>query len=146
MYLYLVLTLLLLPDPFFFLQFLRILVDRDLLHYSAQLERWEWDEDKIKHEQITNNVLCLLSDKMCRMTTEVQMALKVLSSFGIEVNENILTYLSSTSQFSDILSGVEVLISDGFVSRVGNRTSLAFAHNKIKEAAYRLIPDDEKDE
>lgn len=83
---------------------------------------------------------------MCRMTTEVQMALKVLSSFGIEVNENILTYLSSTSQFSDILSGVEVLISDGFVSRVGNRTSLAFAHNKIKEAAYRLIPDDEKDE
>lgn len=74
------------------------------------------------------------------------MALKVLSSFGNEVDVKIIAFLNTTSQFADILSGVEEAISDGFISKVGEPLCYVFVHDKVKEAAYSIIPNDEKDE
>lgn len=120
------------------------MINRGLLRYSLRSEQWEWDEDLIRLEKITNNVLFLLANKMSKMRMEVQMALKVLSSFGIKVNEKIIASLNNSSQFPNILSGVEEAISDGFVSRVEEPLCFAFVHDKVREAAYSLIPEDAK--
>jgi len=80
------------------------------------------------------------------LTSEVQLVLKVLSSFGMKVNENIVTYLNSTSQYSGITVGIEEARSSGFISKTGESSCYSFAHDKVREAAYSLIPDDEKHE
>lgn len=121
-------------------------MDRSLLRYSLRRGTWDWDEDKIGLENTTDNVLYLLSSKMNGLTSEVQLVLKVLSSFGIKVNENIITYLNSTSQYSGIIFGIEEARSKGFVSKAGESSCFSFAHDKVREAAYSLIPDKEKHE
>lgn len=80
------------------------------------------------------------------LTNEVQTALKVLSSFGIKVNKNVITYLNSTRQFSDIIVGIEEARLSGFISKTGEPSCYSFAHDKFREAAYSLVPHDEKHE
>ncbi len=80
------------------------------------------------------------------LTNEVQTALKVLSCFGMKVNANIIAYLNSSSYFSDIIVGIEDARSIGFISMTGEPSCYTFAHDKVREAAYSLVPDDEKHE
>eukprot|EP00985_Skeletonema_marinoi_P021582 scaffold13325_cov112-Skeletonema_marinoi.AAC.1 len=133
-------------NPFFCLEFLRSLVDRGLLRHSLRQGSWEWDAEKIGLENTTDNVLYLLSSKMNGLTNEVQTVLKVLSCFGIKVNGNIITYLNSTSQYCDIIVGIEEARSSGFISLTGEPSCYSFAHDKVREAAYSLVPSDEKHE
>ena len=133
-------------NPFFCLEFTRSLVDRGLLRYSLRRGAFEWDTDKIGLENTTDNVLYLLTNKMNGLTNEVQTALKILSCFGIKVNGNIISYLKSTRQYSEINTGIEEARSIGFISATGEPSCYSFAHDKVREAAYSLVPDDEKHE
>jgi len=139
-------SLLLLSDPFFCLEFLRSLVDRGLLRHSLRQGSWEWDAEKVGLENTTDNVLYLLSNKMNGLTNEVQTVLKVLSCFGMKVNGNIITYLNSTNQYAGIMVGIEDARSSGFISMTGEPPCYLFAHDKVREAAYSLVPDGEKHE
>jgi len=129
-------------NPFFALEFLRSLLDSAVLKYSLRERRWIWDIDKIEAENITDNALYLLSSKMTNMPENVQLVLKILSCFGIKADESIVEYLSSTSQYPDFWDWLNEAIKRGFLQRVGS--AIKFVHDKVWEAAYGLIPDDEK--
>jgi predicted ATPase len=51
-------------NPFFVLEFMLSLKTRGLLQYNFHQKRWVWNEDIIRGEEITENVLHLLSSKM----------------------------------------------------------------------------------
>ena len=51
-------------NPFFVLEFMQSLKYRGLLQYNFHQKRWVWNEDMIRAEEITDNVLHLLSSKV----------------------------------------------------------------------------------
>jgi predicted ATPase len=127
-------------NPFFVLEFMQSLQSRGLLRYDSCQKQWVWDEDTIRAEQITDNVQHLLSSKMNRLSANVQTLLKVMACFGTSTNESVIEYLSESPEYSGVRTGLEEAISDGFVEAYAER-KFKFVHDKVREAAYNLIPD-----
>ena len=130
-------------NPYFVLEFLRSLVEEGLLEYNAQKKQWEWDEDRISSMDVTGNVLYLLSSKMSGLSDDIQVALKVAACFGIKISESIVGHLCSNTAYKNIRAGLEQAVQQGFMIQIGT-ADYKFVHDKVREAAYSLIPDDEK--
>ena len=130
-------------SPFFVLEFMQSLMSRSLLQYNFHQKRWVWNEDIIRAEEITDNVLHLLSTKMNRLDELQVMVLKVMACFGTRTDESVIGYLSESTEYSGIRDGLEGVISDGFIEKDSDG-NFKFSHDKIREAAYNLIPDSEK--
>ncbi|KAL7538257.1 hypothetical protein ACHAXR_008411, partial [Thalassiosira sp. AJA248-18] len=129
-------------NPYFSLEFLRSLVSSGLLKYSLRERRWIWDESKIRSENIEENVLYLLTANMTSLPENTQKALKVCSCFGIKADEWIVGYLSSTSEYSDFRLWLDRTIDEGCIQKVDSQ--FKFVHDKVREAAYSLISDNDK--
>ena len=127
-------------NPFFVLEFMQSLQSRGLLRYNCHQKRWVWNEDIIRAENITDNVLHLLSSKMNGLSDDVQMVLKVMACFGINTNDSVVGYLSESTEYAGFRNGLEGALHDGFIVKNGEG-SLQFVHDKVREAAYSLIPD-----
>ena len=130
-------------NPFFVLEFMQSLKSRGLLQYNALQKRWVWNEDIIRGEEITDNVLHLLSSKMNGLSDDVQMLLKVMACFGSSINESVIGYLSKSVEYAGVQNGLEGALSDGFIEK-HSEGKLKFAHDKVLEAAYNIIPESDK--
>jgi len=132
-------------NPFFALEFMQSLCSRGLLRYNQQQKRWVWNENIIRSEEITDNAQHLLSSKLNGLPHDIQAVLKVMACFGTSTSEQLIGYLSETEEYSVIRDGLEHVISDGFVEK-DEQGGFKFVHDKVREAAYNLIPTCEKNQ
>jgi predicted ATPase len=130
-------------NPLFVLEFLRSLVDGKLLNYSLRKRRWIWNEDLINGVETTDNVLFLLTSKMSALSDNIQSALKVGACFGLKFEDSVVSILSTSPDYINILSDFEHVVDEGFMVKVGS-SEFKFVHDKVQEAAYSLIPNTEK--
>ena len=130
-------------NPFFVLEFMQSLQFRGLLQYNFYQKRWVWNEGVIRAEQITDNVLHLLSSKMKGLTDNLRMLLKVMACFGTSTHDSVIDYLCESAEYRGVRDGLERAVGDGFVEK-DEEGNFKFVHDKIREAAYNLISDCDK--
>ena len=68
-----------------------------------------------------------------------------MACFGTSTNESLISQLSDTKEYSNMRDGIKCVVSDGFVEKDGEG-GFKFVHDKIREAAYNLIPDSDKNQ
>lgn len=128
-------------NPFFSIQFLTALAEEALLAFEHQSRQWYWDLQRICAKGFTENVADLMASKLGRLPEPVRVALGQLACLGNVAEVTTLT-LTTNETAEAIHEKLWEAIRAGLVFRMEN--AYAFVHDRIQEAAYALIPDEER--
>src|SRR3984885_9722507 len=129
-------------NPFFAIQFLMALAEQALLVFDHATSAWIWNLPLIRAKGFTENVADLMAAKLGRLSETTRGALGQLACLGNIADVATLSLVYSETEDAVRLDLWEaVRASFVFVTDSG---SYAFAHDRIQEAAYSLIPESER--
>ena len=128
-------------NPFFANQFIQELVEEGSIKFDSGRASWLWDLGSIKAKAYTDNVVDLMVGKLSRLPLITQEALKDLACLGNVAETSTLSVARGTSE--------EDVHSDLWEARraeliVRSQDSYHFVHDRVREAAYSLIPEQER--
>ena len=128
-------------NPFFAIQFITELEQEGLLRFEPTVATWQWDIDRIHAKGYTANVVDLMVGKLGRFPNATQECLKQLACLGNSADFELLrtVYEDSREEMHDQLWEA---VRAGLICRSAD--SYRFLHDRVQEAAYSLIPEQQR--
>ncbi len=146
-------------NPFFTEEFLKALHQGGLIEFSHAQRRWTWDIEKIRDQQMTDNVVDLMTIKLQRLKPETLELLQLGACIGFRFG---LKELAVVSEQPPAVAAAKLQqgIDEGLIAPVGDvylmlelasisdlpeiTIAFAFAHDRIHQAAYLLLDNDQR--
>jgi PAS domain S-box-containing protein len=146
-------------NPFFINQFLKSLYSENLLKFDSLRGHWQWDLSQIKARNITDNVVEFMADKMQKLAEETRLLLKRAACIGNRFDLHTLASVAEEFPY-EIARTLRPALAEGLILPLSGAYKLVelevqglteavkveykFAHDRIQQAAYSLIPEAEK--
>ncbi|TAU83251.1 AAA family ATPase [Rhizobium leguminosarum] len=128
-------------NPFFALQFLTTMAEEKLVTFNGVLRAWTWDPDRIRSKGITDNVADLVSSKLMRLPRMTLDTVKLLACLGSGASSSTLCIVTGRTR-QQVASILWEAVQERFLLHVDD--GYVFAHDRIREAVYLLVPEEER--
>lgn len=154
-------------NPFFCTQFLKVLYEERLIAFNFELRYWECNISTVRERALTDDVVELIAQVLKKLPISTQIVLQFAACIGNEFDLNSLAVIlekSHTQTATDLWKALqEELIlpknetykffqsntyipelSKAVIDSTQIKIKYKFLHDRVQQAAYALIPEDQK--
>ncbi|OYD95854.1 serine/threonine protein kinase [Nostoc sp. 'Peltigera membranacea cyanobiont' 213] len=153
-------------NPFFATQFLKALHQDNLIKFDFELACWQCDVTQVRSLALTDDVVEFMAQQLQKLPDITQDILKLVACIGNQFDLATLAIVSEKSE-TQTASDLWKALQEGFIIPInevykfyqgsslvishlqmtndkGQMTGYKFLHDRVQQAAYSLIPDNQK--
>lgn len=129
-------------NPLFVGQLLNSLREQGVLHKDMRDQRWHWRADKLTGERLAGSITSFMEDRLRQLSREQQALLSQAACLGTQFSLVELARIRNDT--TERIGAMLHMIADAQLVESGQKDVWRFAHDRIQQAAYRLLPDPER--